>query len=384
MPNSLSATQDRQVIRVVDLFAGCGGFSMGFEITGGYEIVAGNDSDDDSLYAFARNHPRAMCWKGPIGDLDPSPLRRLLGLARGELDVMIGGPPCQGFSRNRPERRQAGQLLDDPRNYLFMDLLRFAQAFLPEVLVIENVPDMLTQDNGRYRDEILRALRRIGFLHCETAVLNAADYGVPQRRRRAFVIASRTTRIAIPSPSFADDTHNGILPALRPWRTIRDALSDLPSLSAGEGCTPCDYRSEPLNDYQRILRGDVKHVEGHVAWTLSSVQSERLAHLQEGDGLESLPDNLTPRASYGGAYRRMSWDRPALTITTWMYHPGSGMFYHPADHRTITLREGARLQSFPDSARFYGGKVSRCRQVGNAVPPLMGAAIAREIRRVLS
>lgn len=366
-------------LRVVDLFAGCGGFSAGFAMTGGFDIVAGNDVDDDCLAAFSRNHPGALCWPGSIADLDADKLLDELSLVRGELDVLIGGPPCQGFSRNRARRHRNGQFVDDPRNYLFVEFLRFVDNFLPRTIVVENVADMIAKENGRFRDEIVESLDSLGYKTCKTAVLNAADFGVPQRRRRAFIVASRDVPIGLPSPSHSVDVQTGVLMPLLPWRTISDAISDLPSIDGGQGASPGPYASPPQNDYQQLLRGSASRVSEHVAWHLSRVQSERLSYLQQGDGVEMLPSSLAPKNAYGSAYRRMSWNIPALTITTWMYHPGSGMFFHPEDHRTITVREGARLQSFPDSTVFCGGKVSRCRQVGNAVPPLMGAAIADEI-----
>ncbi|MXW94576.1 MAG: DNA cytosine methyltransferase [Acidimicrobiaceae bacterium] len=374
---------DDRPLRVVDLFAGCGGFSTGFVMAGGFDIVAGNDIDDDCLAAFSFNHPGALCWSGSISDLDADRLLDNLSLARGELEVLIGGPPCQGFSRNRARRHQNGRFVDDPRNYLFVEFLRFVEAFLPRTLVVENVADMIIKEGGRFKDEILDSLDSFGYTTCNAAILNAADFGVPQRRRRAFIIASRDVPVGLPSPSHSGEAQNGALIPLASWRTIGDAISDLPSIDGGQGTSPGPYARSPQNDYQELLRGDATIVSEHVAWRLSRVQSDRLNFLQQGDGVEALPSSLVPKSTYGSAYRRMSWDIPALTITTWMYHPGSGMFYHPEDHRTITIREGARLQSFPDSSEFVGGKVSRCRQVGNAVPPLMGAAIAKTIYSTL-
>ena len=375
---------DDRPLRVVDLFSGCGGFSSGFVMAGGFNIVAGNDIDDDCLEAFSLNHPEALCWSGSISDLDADRLLDSLSLMRGELEVLIGGPPCQGFSRNRARRHRNGRFVDDPRNYLFVEFLRFVKAFLPRTLVVENVADMIIKEGGRFKDEILDSLDSLGYTTCNAAVLNAADYGVPQRRRRAFIIASRDVPVGLPSPSHSGEAQNGMLIPLAPWRTIGDAISDLSSIDGGEGTSPSSYADLPRNDYQRLLRGNAESVSEHVAWRLSRVQSERLSFLKQGEGVEALPPSLVPKSTYGSAYRRMSWDVPALTITTWMYHPGSGMFYHPENHRTITVREGARLQSFPDSTVFVGGKVSRCRQVGNAVPPLMAAAIAREVYSALT
>lgn len=353
-------------------------------MTGKFKVIAGNDFDRDSLLAFGANHPDAVCWEGSITELDPTKLMKNLGLKSGELDVMVGGPPCQGFSRNRARRHYEGRFQDDPRNYLFKEYMRFVEAFRPRAVLIENVPDMLVKENGRFEREIFETLDQLGYKFHQASVLNAANFGVPQRRRRAIILAGREGPISLPSPTHADPASDEGLFQLPPWRTISDAIGDLPSLpTSGGGKSPGPYRSKPQNEFQALLRGDLREVTEHVSWKLSKAQSDRLNYLKPGDGAECLPPELAPKSGYGSAYRRMSWDVPALTITTWMYHPGSGMYFHPDDHRTITVREGARLQSFPDSTVFVGGKVSKCRQVGNAVPPLLAAAIAHEVGKAL-
>ncbi len=370
-------------LKVVDLFSGCGGLSIGFEMTGQFLVVAGNDFDSDSLTSFGMNHPNATCWPGSITDLDPVSLMEGLGMKRGELDVLVGGPPCQGFSRNRARRHYEGRFQDDPRNYLFKEYLRFVEAFLPRAVLIENVPDMIVKEGGRFEREICEALDDLGYHHSRAAVLNAADFGVPQRRRRAIFLAGREAPIPLPSPTHSETVEDASLFPRDRWRTIRDAIGDLPSLGEAGGKSPGPYACEPQNDYQKLLRDGADSVSNHVAWKLSATQSERLTYLRPGDGAECLPPHLAPKSGYGSAYRRMSWDIPALTITTWMYHPGSGMFFHPSDHRNITVREGARLQSFPDATAFFGGKVSQCRQVGNAVPPVLAAALAQQVYQAL-
>ncbi len=366
-------------LRMIDLFSGCGGLSIGFESSGDFEVIAANDFDPDNLVAFKANHPNATTWEGSIENLDPVHLMEELGLKTGELDVMVGGPPCQGFSRNRARRHFGGYFVDDPRNYLFKEYLRFVKAFLPRVVVIENVADMLVKENGRFGTEILETLSELGYNEAQAGVLNAADFGVPQRRRRAIIIASREGSIPLPTATHAKPNNNDELFGLPHWRTIRDAIGDLPSIAGGEGSSPCAYRSDPSNDYQELMREGSESLTDHIGWKLSKIQSDRLNYLSPGQGAADLPNHLAPKSAYGSAYRRMSWDIPALTITTWMYHPGSGMYFHPSDHRTITVREGARIQSFPDRVLFTGGKVARCRQVGNAVPPLLATAIASQI-----
>ncbi|MDP9412310.1 MAG: DNA cytosine methyltransferase [Actinomycetota bacterium] len=364
--------------KVLDLFCGCGGLSAGFEAAG-FIVVGGNDFDGAALKAFELNHPDALTWPGPIEDLPSDRVLKDLGLRQGELDVLVGGPPCQGFSKNRARRHIEGQFVDDPRNYLFKEYLRFVEDLKPRAVVIENVPELLIKEGGRFAEEIATRLAAMGY-SMSADVLNAADYGIPQRRRRAIILASREGTIPLPVATHSDSESDSLFP-LEPYRTIRDAIGDLEGLP--EGATWSTYPREPFTEYQKERRGGLTSLEEHHAWTMSAVQRERLSHLGEGDGADKLPPHLAPKSGYGSAYRRMAWDIPALTITTWMYHPGSGMFYHPSDQRTITLREAARLQSFDDNIQFVGGKTAKCRQVGNAVPPLLAVAIAEPVRRLV-
>jgi DNA (cytosine-5)-methyltransferase 1 len=359
-------------LKLIDLFSGCGGLSMGFQ-DAGYEVLEGVDHDRDALDAFRLNHPRAKTWHGKIEDLDPLKVLADVGLVPGELDLLVGGPPCQGFSRNRARRHVRGQFVDDPRNYLFSHFLRCVEAMNPRAVLIENVADMIVKQDGAFEQEIRERLDDLGYHYVSAKVLNAADYGVPQRRRRAIFVAGRDAVLTLPAP-----THCRIGSGRR-WLTIWEAISDLPRLQEGQGSSPCRYDAAPATQYQQQLRRGGRQVTEHVAWTMSPTQRERLTYLAEGDGADKLPAHLAPKSGYGSAYRRMARDIPALTITTWLYHPGSGMFWHPVDDRTITLREAARLQSFPDAARFVGGKLSRCRQVGNAVPPLLARRIAEHL-----
>jgi DNA (cytosine-5)-methyltransferase 1 len=366
--------------KVLDLFCGCGGLSTGFE-SAGFEVVGGNDFDDAALEAFQLNHPTAITWPGPIEDLSSARLLDDLSLRPGELDVLVGGPPCQGFSKNRARRHVEGLFVDDPRNYLFKEYLRVVEDLQPRAVVIENVPELLIKEDGRFAKEIASRLADMGY-SMSSDVLNAADYGVPQRRRRAIVLAARQGVIKLPDPTHSSDPSSDSLFPLEPYRTIRDAIEDLAGLREGETWTT--YPVEPVTEYQKERRSGLTDLLDHHAWRMSKVQSERLSYLGEGDGADKLPPHLAPKSGYGSAYRRMAWDIPALTITTWMYHPGSGMFYHPSDHRTITVREAARLQSFDDTIQFVGGKTARCRQVGNAVPPLLAKSIAQSVLRNLS
>lgn len=365
---------------LIDLFCGVGGISLGFE-SAGFRVLGGNDHDEEALKAFALNHPDAVTWPGPVEELDPLDLLASVGLTVGGLDVLAGGPPCQGFSQNRARRHSEGRFVDDPRNYLFKEFLRFVEAMQPKAVMIENVPQLLIKEGGRFRREIETHLGELGY-ESDSRVLLASEYGVPQQRKRAVILAAKAGR-----PTFPEATHGqseaGTLLPLLPTVTVRDAIADLAGIASGEGASPSPYPGDATTTFQKERRRDAEEVTEHIAWTMSDVQAERLSYLKEGEGFEQLPPHLAPKSGYGSAYRRMWWDQPALTITTWMYHPGSGMFYHPSDFRTITLREGARLQSFDDSVVFWGGKVAKCRQVGNAMPPVLAASLAEELKRFI-
>ncbi len=377
---------DHSAPSLVDLFCGVGGISLGFA-QAGFRVLGGNDFDQHALEAFALNHPDAVTWPGNLEELKPETLLHDLELAPGELDVLAGGPPCQGFSRNRARRHLGGRFVDDPRNYLFKEFLRFVEYVRPRLVLIENVPEILIKHDGLFGREIIESLLEVGY-ETRTAVLNSIDFGVPQKRRRAFFLAGRGSPPSLPVPTHGQRNGSerqlqliGAGPEPEPIVTIRDAIGDLAGLGEGESCS--SYPGPPTSSYQKERRDCGTELTDHVGWEMSPVQRERLSYLSEGDGFKQLPERLRPKSGYGSAYRRMSWDIPALTITTWMYHPGSGMFFHPSDERTISLREGARLQSFDDSVRFVGGKVAKCRQVGNAVPPLLARAIGSQALRYL-
>jgi len=366
---------------VLDLFSGCGGLSLGMEAVG-FDVVGANDFDDPALDAFALNHPHAHVWRGRVEELSSSQVLSDLSMSPGDLDALVGGPPCQGFSQNRARRHVAGQFVNDPRNFLFKEFLRFVRDLEPKTVIVENVPQLLIKEGGAFKREIEETLVDLGY-ESVSDVLNAADYGVPQRRKRAIIIASRVGNPALPLPTHQAAEDEGQLFSLPPYVTVWDAIGDLPPLLPGEGDSPVPYVTEPASTFQKERRDESDALTDHVAWELSPVQAERLTYLGEGDGMEKLPPHLAPKSGYGSAYRRMTRSEPALTITTWMYHPGSGMFCHPVDPRVITLREGARLQSFDDRVQFVGGKVARCRQVGNAVPPLLGRALGAALLPLL-
>lgn len=343
---------------VIDLFAGVGGLSRGFEMQG-FEVVLANEYDPSIAAAYVQNHPNAKMIVGDITGLD---LQETFGSYSGKVDVVIGGPPCQGFSQKGQRKT-----IHDPRNFLFKYYVAVVEMVKPRYFVMENVPNLLTSEDGFFKREIETLFNDLGY-KLSMGVLNAADFGVPQSRHRAVIIGKRdgvAPMLPLPSP-------NGV--------TIWDAISDLAFLNSGEGAEEQQYPFPAQTEYQKLLRGNSTILHNHIATKHSELALERLALIPPNAGKEVLPKEHLTKSIYSGTWTRMRKDEVSVTITTRFDTPSSGKFTHPYLHRAITVREAARIQSFPDDFVFTGNKSSQMKQVGNAVPPLLASAIACTIR----
>lgn len=342
---------------VIDLFAGVGGLSLGFEQQG-FQILVANEYDPSIAAAYSANHKAAKMVVGDITSLD---LEKVFGAYAGKIDVVIGGPPCQGFSQKGQRKT-----IHDERNFLFKYYVKVVQLVKPRYFVMENVPNLLTAENGYFRKEIEELFNRMGY-KLKMGVLNASDYGVPQNRRRAVIIGKCGSEAPdLPAPQNAKVS-------------IWDAISDLAYLDSGEGDNEQLYRNEPQSEYQKRLRAESTALYNHVATRHSSLALKRLKMIPPNAGKEVLPEEHLTKSIYSGTWTRMRKDEISVTITTRFDTPSSGKFTHPFLDRAITVREAARIQSFPDSFRFVGNKGSQMKQVGNAVPPLLAGAIAAVI-----
>ena len=343
--------------KVIDLFAGVGGLSLGFEKCG-FDVILANEYDPSIAAAYEMNHKGTKMIVGDITALD---LEKTFGSYEGKVDVVIGGPPCQGFSQKGQRKT-----IHDERNFLFKYYVRVVGLVKPRYFVMENVPNLLTAEGGYFRKEIEELFNSLGY-QLKMGVLNASDYGVPQNRRRAVIIGKRNGDApALPKP------HNATV-------TIWDAISDLAYLNSGEGSEEQEYRFEPQSEYQKKLRNGSNVLYNHVATKHSKLALERLAMIPPNAGREVLPKEHLTKSIYSGTWTRMRKDEISVTITTRFDTPSSGKFTHPFLNRAITVREAARIQSFPDSFKFTGNKGSQMKQVGNAVPPLLAEAIASVI-----
>ena len=344
---------------VIDLFAGVGGLSLGFEMRG-FNVLVANEYDKSIAAAYTENHKTT---KMIVGDITKLNLEETFGSYKGSVDVVIGGPPCQGFSQKGQRKT-----IHDPRNFLFKYYVAVVELVKPKYFVMENVPNLLTAEGGFFLREIEELFNKKGYL-LQYGVLNASDYGVPQNRRRAVIIGkfgAKAPELPVPQNKMV---------------TIWDAISDLAYLESGEGKDTQAYKLPAESDYEKLLRGDSEVLYNHVATKHSPLALERLALIPPNAGKEVLPKEHLTKSIYSGTWTRMRKDEISVTITTRFDTPSSGKFTHPYLNRAITVREAARIQSFPDSFRFVGNKGSQMKQVGNAVPPLLAAAIADVIMK---
>ena len=344
---------------VIDLFAGVGGLSLGFE-QHGFDVTLANEYDPSIAAAYEKNHTHTKMIVGDITSLD---LQAVFGKYQGKTDVVIGGPPCQGFSQKGQRKT-----IHDERNFLFKYYVKVVELVHPTYFVMENVPNLLTAEKGYFLHEIIELFNAMGY-QLKTGVLNASDFGVPQNRRRAVIIG----KLNAPAPDLPTPQETTV--------TIWDAISDLAFLSSGEGKEEQPYPNAPQSDYQRKLRGKCNVLHNHVVTRHSPLALERLAMIPPNAGKEVLPEEHLTKSIYSGTWTRMRKDEISVTITTRFDTPSSGKFTHPYLDRAITVREAARIQSFPDDFIFIGTKCSQMKQVGNAVPPLLAGAIADTIMK---
>jgi DNA (cytosine-5)-methyltransferase 1 len=377
----------------IDLFCGAGGITEGFR-EAGYQCLYANDCTKEAVETFSLNHPEAWSDNRDIEQVDPALVRKRLGLKKGELDVLVGGPPCQGFSINAPER-----FLDDPRNRLFTDYVRFLEELEPKAFVFENVPGLLSLADGKVFRLILRELRAQGY-QVSSKILFAAHYGVPQERWRLILLGSRTAAIAPPEPThyatgrtnfrsggtmtfqLNEEDRTSLLPAV----TVGQAIGDLPRLGMGEGAETVSYTVEAHSAYARLMRNPEGVTYNHFGAKLAKQNVERMKYVKPGGSWRDIPDWLLPKgmqrarkSDHTKRYGRLRADGLAGTVMT-KCDPHWGTVFLPDQERSLSVREAARFQSFPDTYKFLGRRVSQYEQVGNAVPVLLAKAIALKIR----
>lgn len=346
--------------RILDLFSGAGGFSYGMEQNVHFKTEIALDFNEKALITFKYNMPETETINGDI--TDEAVKARVIQLSKEKsVNMIIGGPPCQGFSL---KGKKLG--LDDPRNYLFNEYLNIVAELKPEVFVIENVKALLSTSAGWFRDQIVERVKQLGY-HVDFGVLNAAEFGVPQARQRAIFICSKRKLVRLPVGHTSETV------------TVRDAISDLAYLESGEGHFEQEYTTEPASQYQIQMRCGSKKLFNHKASDHAEIAIKKLAMIPPECGKEYLPKEMIGSQQFSGTWGRLKWDEVSPTIDTRFDAASNGTNNHPFLNRAITPREAARIQSFDDKFVFIGPKVYVRQQIGNAVPPLLAKAIADKI-----
>lgn len=384
---------------MIDLFAGAGGLSCGLEMAGFHPVLA-NEMVEQYANTYQINHPDANVIVGDVRNVDEKYLHDLVK-TYGEIELIAGGPPCQGFSVNAPIRS-----LDDPRNHLFKEYLRIVAEIKPKAVLIENVPGIISLGKGTVVTQIYKELNELGY-EVKHRILFAGHYGVPQLRFRTVFIAIRkdifTGNIKFPQPQYyatAVANFQGsrelcctLTPMdemlLKPKTTVWDAISDLPVIEGGDKNGSFDYNDEPCSDFQKYARMNSTGVTSHFCSRLSSINIERLKHIPQGGSWRDIPFELLPnglkrakRSDHTKRYGRLAPNELCSTIMT-KCDPHWGSFFHPTQERAISVREAARIQSFPDRYIFTGNMTQQYEQVGNAVPPLLAKAIGEVIAEMI-
>ena len=338
---------------VLDLFCGCGGLSLGFE-EAGYNVLLGIDVWKDALKTYAYNHKNSKTLCADISTLRGEDVEGLVG--EDKVDVIIGGPPCQGFSI-------AGKrIVDDERNKLYKGFVRMVEYFKPHAFVMENVPNILSIGEGIVKDSIMKDFKDLGY-NVESKVLIASDYGVPQNRKRAVFVGLRHGNFDFRIPTVTEKV------------TTEAALSDLPEGSIENGSK---YPLEISSNYQRTMRANSSCVFNHEVTAHNEQTVKIISLVPDGGNYKDLPKELQETRKVHIAWTRLNSKRPSITIDTGHRH-----HFHYKWNRVPTVRESARIQSFPDDFIFLCSKTSQYKQVGNAVPPLMAKAIAEQLKKQL-
>jgi DNA (cytosine-5)-methyltransferase 1 len=348
-------SKNKNNFKVLDLFCGCGGLSFGFELAG-FDIIAGIDNWKDALVTFERNHRNS---KAILADLFNDKPETIMEQIKYNIDVIVGGPPCQGFSI-------AGKrMIDDPRNLLYKSFVEFVEFVKPKAFVMENVPNIISMNDGLIKKQIIEDFENLGYI-VEVKVLNASEYGVPQNRRRAFFVGTlHTLKTPFDFPNKLSYTIN-----------TREAISDLPEATVEDGS---NYISNPDSRYQEFMRRNSTGIFNHQATVHNQKTIEIINQVPDGGNYKSLPVNLQATRKVNIAWTRMSSWKPCFTIDT-----GHNHHFHFEYNRVPTARESARIQSFPDKYVFIGNKGSQLKQIGNAVPPLLALEVAKSLKNILN
>ncbi|MCI9365853.1 MAG: DNA cytosine methyltransferase [Clostridia bacterium] len=366
--------KENKIYNCIELFAGSGGLGTGF-LNAGFNIISANDIWEPAAKTYIANHPNVRYIVKDITDLTGNELLENTGYIKEDIDVIIGGPPCQGFST------LGKRFIDDPRNKLFREYVRIVDEISPSFFVMENVLGILSMEKGKVLENIIKAFNDIHY-NVEYKILNAAEFGIPQQRERVIFIGTKTNKAIL----YPKETHtlNGA-PNLEKALTLWEAISDLPKDSNLE---TIPYTSESKNNYQEAMRRNSIGITNHNTVFHNEKAKKMMKYIPVGksvwDVQDKIPKELIPTSGYGNTYARLNPDEPGMTITRNFSCISSSRCIHPYANRGLTAREAARIQSYPDNYVFLGSKTDISIQIGNSVPPLLGEKIAYTIKEMLS
>lgn len=345
---------------IMDLFSGVGGLSFGFSQLPEFQILAANEIERDISIAYSLNHPEVRMLNCDIQSLSERMLLEVLGGKH--IDIIVGGPPCQSYST-------LGKRKMDDRANLFLQYKRILKILNPKVFVFENVVGILSMDKGRLFQQVQKEFIELGYA-LKYKVLNAVDYGVPQQRERVILVGIRgENHFEYPAPTHGE--------GLIPYVSLRQAIGDLPPLKSGESSH--QYLLPADNPFLYFVRRNNPPLTEHTAPRNGPHLVRIMEALKDGQCKEDLSEEIRPKSGYRNTYAKLWWDRPSTTITRNFACPSSSRCIHPRDSRAMSIREGARLQSFPDDYKFYGSDGMKRLEIGNAVPPLLSVAIAKQV-----
>lgn len=349
---------------VVDLFSGVGGLSYGFSKMPEFNILAANEIEKDISIAYTLNHPNVVMLNCDINQLTEEKFQEILKGKK--VDLIVGGPPCQSYST-------LGKRKMDERANLFMQYKRILTILTPKAFVFENVSGILSMDKGRLFERIKTEFESLGY-QLKYKLLDAVDYGVPQHRERVILVGFKgENKFEYPMPTHGE--------GLKAYITLEEAIGDLPAIKSGQ--TNNTFDSSISNDFLNFVRKADETMTEHSAPNNGEHLIRIMKALKDGQSKDDLPEDIRPKSGYGNTYAKLWWKKPSTTITRNFACPSSSRCIHPRDSRAMSIREGARLQSFPDDYKFYGSDGMKRLEIGNAVPPLLSKVIAEQMLKAL-
>ena len=352
-------------MKVADIFCGAGGLSYGFAKSDFFDIIFANDIDKDTLNAYAFNHKGVKILHKDIAELSQNELQKF-----GAIDILLGGPPCQSYST-------LGKRKMDKRAHLFTEYLRILEILQPKAFVFENVVGLISMQKRELFKQICKEFESLGY-KIFYQILNAVHFGVPQIRERVFVVGVHTS-ICSQDFAFPKPTHLSGKKGFANFITLQNALGDLPPIKSGENGDKKGFLHEPNNEFLHFVRKS-KNLSEHCSPKNNPNLIRIMQTLKDGQCKDDLPAHIRPKSGYTNTYAKMWWQQPAPTITRNFATPSSSRCIHPRDSRALSIREGARLQSFPDDFVFVGSESAKRLQIGNAVPPLVSIALANAVQ----